>query len=240
MTRSDFLENLADSSAALVQDYDLTGVLVRTIALATKSVAADGGGLLVLNGAGDLELLSATSHAAVALETYQAFSGEGPCHACLSRQQPTGFTRGQAAARWPTIADLMESAGFEHVLATPMLWRGTALGGLNLFWADTPRDLATAEAEAQVFTDLLTLFVVNSEPITPDTARERVEQALAGRAVVEQAKGVLAELEGLDMEAAFRRLRELADGSSLTEVARSVILSAQQDGGLRHGQGSSR
>src|SRR5436190_20688706 len=84
MNHSEFLATFASSSAALLQDYDLTGMLVQTIAEATAAVGADSAGLLVTNGIGDLELLSATSHAGVALEIYQAFSGEGPCQECVA------------------------------------------------------------------------------------------------------------------------------------------------------------
>lgn len=230
MTRSDFIANLAGSSAALVQDYDLTGMLVRTIAEATEALDADAGGLLVTNRSGELELLSATSHAAVALETYQAFSGEGPCQECVDRQAGVGYTRAEVAERWPTVADLMATAGYEYVHSTPLRWRGDVLGGLNLFWAGPVRDLAVVVTEAQVYSDLLTLFIVNSDPVSPAQARERVELALEARTVIEQAKGVLAEQEDLEMAAAYLRLRQLESGSgrSLTEVARSVVAAAQQ------------
>ncbi|MCR1785270.1 ANTAR domain-containing protein [Nocardioides carbamazepini] len=229
MTGSDFLTNLAEFSAALLQDYDLPGMLVRTTSEAVAVADADAGGLLVLTDAGELELLSATSHSAVALETYQAFSGEGPCVACLESQGPLGFTRTEVAQRWPTIGMLMATTEYEYVLAAPLRWRGTALGGLNLFWTAQPDDVDTVQAETQVFADMLALFIVNSEPITPTAARRLVRAALEMRAVIEQAKGVLAVQENLDMSAAYLRLRELerVSGLSITEVARDILSSAQ-------------
>lgn len=53
----------------------------------------------------------------------------------------------------------------------------------------------------------------------------KAEQQLAGRKVVERAKGILMAEAGLDEDAAYRRLRKLAmdRGQRLAEVARSVV-----------------
>src|SRR5436190_1013552 len=195
MNHSEFLATFASSSAALLQDYDLTGMLVQTIAEATAAVGADSAGLLVTNGNGDLELLSATSHAAVALEIYQAFSGEGPCQECVADLAAVVATRAEVRSRWPAVAHLMDAAGYDQVVAIPLLWRGTALGGLNLFWADRVQDLERVRVEAQAFANVLTLFIVNADPISPVAARQRIQAVLEERAVIEQAKGVLAEKE---------------------------------------------
>src|SRR5215207_4545937 len=228
MKHSEFLATFADSSAALLQDYDLTGMLVQTIAEATAAVGADSGGLLVTNADGDLELLSATSHAAVALETYQAFSGEGPCQQCVADLAVVVATRTEVRTRWPTVAHLMDAAAYDQVVAIPLLWRGTALEGLNLFWIDRVDDLERVRVEAQAFANVLTLFIVNADPISPVAARERIQAALEERAIIEQAKGVLSEQENLSMEAAYVRLREIGQDSNrpLSEVANSVILEA--------------
>ena len=54
---------------------------------------------------------------------------------------------------------------------------------------------------------------------------DKAEQQLAGRKVVERAKGVLMAEGGLDEDEAYRRLRKLAmdRGKRLTDVAQSVI-----------------
>jgi hypothetical protein len=64
MMRADALHRLADVAAVLVEETDLAGALVRIVAEATAAAGADAGGLLVLNSADELELLSATSHRA--------------------------------------------------------------------------------------------------------------------------------------------------------------------------------
>ena len=53
----------------------------------------------------------------------------------------------------------------------------------------------------------------------------KAEQQLAGRKLIERAKGVLMAEAGLDEDAAYKRLRKLAmdRGKRLAEVAQSVI-----------------
>lgn len=124
----------------------------------------------------------------------------------------------------------MERSGYRHVIASPLLWRGAALGGLNLFFGDDPADGDGTRTGARLYSDLLTLFIVNAGPLDPAAARERLDEALEVRAVVEQAKGVLAEREGLDMPHAYDRLLDLEreEGRPLTDVARRLIADAHR------------
>lgn len=225
MTRTNSLHVMAESSAALVDDYDLTGMLARVTREAGSALGADAAGLLVTNTRAELELLSATSHRAAELEIYQALNGVGPCQECMRLQAVSGFDLEDVAARWPALEELMATRGFRFVLAAPLRWRGEMLGGLNLFFADQSGASEDVQRDAQIYGDLLTLFIVNSRPMDVESARERVEAALAGRVVIEQAKGVLVEREELDPAAAYERLLNEARerGEALTEVARTVV-----------------
>ena len=72
---------------------------------------------------------------------------------------------------------------------------------------------------------MATLVVVQSTEIPSDQIAARVHDAIMARAQVEQAKGVLAHLHGLDMASAYEELRVLAaqSGRSLTETALRVV-----------------
>jgi hypothetical protein len=233
MKRADALHRLADVTTVLVEETDLAGVLVRIVAEATAAVEASAGGLLVLNNAGELELLSATSHRAADLETWQAATGTGPCSACMDDYAAVSVTVAQAAAVWPDFAEQMTRAGYRQVLAMPLRWQGTALGGLNLFWhEEKPADADRSLVVAQAFSDALTLAVLAIRPFTVADARTQLDEALRGRVVIERAKGVLAHQEQLSMEAAFERLLELSEtrAEPLGASAQRIIERAQ-DGG---------
>jgi hypothetical protein len=232
VSRADALYRLADVSSVLVREADLAGTLVRVLAEATAATEASAGGLLVLNAGGELELLSATSHRAGDLETWQAATGVGPCSACMDGLTAVEVTFEQAAATWPEFATQMEAAGYSHVLANPLRWQGTALGGLNLFWRGDARPDDDAAVVAQAFADALTLAVLTIRPITVDEARSRLDDALRGRVVIEQAKGVLAHGAQLSMAEAFDHLLALSErrAETLGATAQHVVETAQEGG----------
>ena len=104
-----------------------------------------------------------------------------------------------------------------------------AIGGLNLFRTAVPADQdeaggtgETAWPEgAQGFADLATLAVLHSTPLPQDQVGPRLHRAMAAREVVEQAKGVLAWIEDLDLEAAYAELLRRADGTCRKRSPRS-------------------
>jgi hypothetical protein len=108
--------------------------------------------------------------------------------------------------------------------AFPLRWRGTALGGLNVFRSAAPADPRSAEI-GQTFADLATLAVISSMPISTEQAAARLHEALSARELVEQAKGVIAYIENIDMGAAYDVLLRRAEmsGDTLTRTATAVI-----------------
>lgn len=83
----------------------------------------------------------------------------------------------------------------------------------------------------QAFADIATVAVIQmSQPVARDLAGI-TRAALSRRAVIEQAKGVLAAQTGLDMAVAFDRLLAMSDGSGrpLETLAREIV-----DTAIRH------
>jgi len=231
MSRADALHRLAGASSLMVRESDLAGVLVRVIVEATAAAEATAGGLLVLNGHRELELLSATSHRVSDLEAWQAATGVGPCTACIDRVAAVSASLDEVAETWPDFAEQMTAAGYQHVLATPLQWQGRALGGLNLFWEGEPT-YDDAPLVAQAFSDALTLAVLAIRPVPDEETRSRLDEALRGRVVIERAKGVLAHQEQLSLADAFDRLLALCEerGEPLGKTAQYVVERAHEGG----------
>jgi GAF domain-containing protein len=226
---------LAEMSATLVEEYDVVSALTHLCVACTDVFGASAAALLVRGdgGAGaELELLAASSHAAAELELHQQQVDQGPCLDAVSTRRPVhADDADELARRWPRFAAVAGPTGVRAAHAHPLRWRGRVLGGLNLFFT-TDRTLdAEEEVAAQAFADVATIAIVHARarPRVEVIARE-VQEALDGRTVVEQAKGVLAVQESIDPAEAFHRLLDRSDalGVSLASLASQVVERAQR------------
>ncbi len=217
---------LAAAAAALVGEPDLIGTLTRLCADCAEVSGAAASGIMLSAGSGQLEVLAASSHKAEELDLYEIQAGQGPCidafrsGAGVACGSPDGI-----AARWPGFAAKAAAAGFQAVQACPMRWRAAPIGAINVFFARPGALTGDQRQVVQAFADIATIAVIHvSGPRERDLAG-LAHVALAGRAVIEQAKGVIAAQAGLDMAAAFDLLRATADGSGvpLAAVARRTI-----------------
>lgn len=220
---------LAKASAALVEDHDVSGFLASLLASVQSVLGAGACGILVDDGHG-LEVLAASSHDAAELELHQAQFYEGPCvdaHASAAPIAASGTV--ELARRWRRVGPVIVAGGFEYVHASPLRWHGSALGAMGVFRAGETPFTPEEEVVAQAFADIATLLIVQTEHVDLAESTQRVQEALATRVVVEQAKGVLAELENVPMNSAYALLLQRAaeSGETLTATARSMIESAQ-------------
>jgi GAF domain-containing protein len=184
-------------------------------------------GLMLVSPEGDLRVMASSSEAIRVLELFELQSQEGPCLECYRTGQPVvNQNLAQVNGRWPRFAAEALAAGFHSVHALPMRLRGTVIGALNLFDVE-PGEMAPSDVEAaQALADVATIAVLQHRAaLRAQVLNEQLNHALSSRIVIEQAKGMLAEREGLSMEQAFATLRSHARNNNLrlAEVARDVI-----------------
>jgi GAF domain-containing protein len=226
MTQQSSAHALAEVTAALVREHDVTDLLTVVLRDCIEVLPVDGAAILVLRQGGALELLSASSHRTEELELFQAQHEEGPCVDVARSGEVVVAGAEEMQQRWPTFAAVMSASGYSSVHAFPLRWRGGPIGGLNLFSnADVMLD-GTEREIAQNFADLAALAVLRPlEPRSADTVERSLLAALEGRVVVEQAKGVLAHRLGVEMSDAYdellRRARDA--GTDVTTAARELV-----------------
>jgi len=113
-----------------------------------------------------------------------------------------------------------------------MRLRDQVIGALNLFCAEPgPLDPAGLRI-GQALADVATIGLLQERNVRrSETAAEQLQAALKSRVVIEQAKGKLAERLSVDMDRAFRLLRDYARSNNLrlTDVARGFVDSAAAD-----------
>jgi GAF domain-containing protein len=230
MTARTAAQALADAASALTGDDDVTDMLARLLDDARDVLGAQAVGLLLLTRGDDLELLSATSHRAAELESFQIQHDSGPCVDAIRAGTTLSVTDPrEIVARWPEVGPAIIAAGYSAVQAYPLRWHGRTLGAMNVFRDDAGPQDASAAATGQAFANIATIVIVQPTRLTPQQVTERIQQALEARTIIEQAKGVLAYTEDLDMSAAYDLLRALAAErqASLTATAADVIAGAR-------------
>ena len=218
------LVELADT---LVDDFDVVDLLTLLADRCVETLDVSAAGILLASPDGRLRVLASTSDAMHVLELLEVQAEEGPCLDCFhtGRAVPDEDLAG-AGTRWPRFAPEALDAGFHSVQALPLRLRGTIIGALNLFHT-AATDPRRADVEvAQAFADIATIAILQHRAAREaQVVNEQLSRALNSRIVIEQAKGVLAEREGLDVQQAFERLRRHARNHNLrlADLASDVI-----------------
>ena len=217
------LVELADT---LVADFDVVELLTRLTDRCVGVLDMSAAGLMLVAPDGELRVMASSSEAMRVLELFELQSEEGPCLDCFRNGEPVVNQDLATVGRWPRFAAESIAAGFRTVHALPMRLRGTVIGALNLFHIEPgpvrPADLVAAQA----FADVATIAVLQHRAaLEAQVLNQQLNHALTSRIVIEQAKGMVAEREKLDMPQAFARLRNHARNHNvrLADVAQQVI-----------------
>jgi hypothetical protein len=215
---------LADT---LVDDYDVVDLLDRLVGSCVALLGVTAGGLLLDDQQGNLSVVASSGEESRLLEIFQLQNNQGPCLDCLKSGSAVASGDLEADhARWPLFADAALEAGFRSVSALPKRLRNQTIGALNLF--DAREGLLPTEdlRLAQALADVATIGLLQRRSIHRSSmVAEQLQHALNSRVVIEQAKGVIAERQGLNMDGAFEALRTFARNHNrkLTDVALAVV-----------------
>jgi GAF domain-containing protein len=212
----------------MVDDYDAIDLLDRLIGFCIELLPADAAGIVLGDARQELRVVAASSEAAELMELLQLQSDEGPCLDCFQTGAPVSIADlAGAADRWPRfVAAVAERGQFRAVHALPLRLRGEAIGALNLFDRE-PRSLPDRDlALGQALADVATIGILQERAIRrAEIVNEQLQIALTSRVTIEQAKGVLSQYFGNDVDAAFDRLRRYARSRNekLAHVAAQVV-----------------
>jgi GAF domain-containing protein len=229
---------LVDLADNLVSDFDVAELLIVLTDRCVDVLDVSAAGIMLASPAGDLRVMASSSEAMRLLELFELQAQEGPCLDCYTTGEPVlNVDLAGDDPRWPLFAERATAAGFRTVHALPLRLRGAVLGALNMFNVDAgkirPADVAAAQALADVATIAILQHRAASEA---KLLNEQLSEALNTRIVIEQAKGMIAQQRGIDMEAAFTTLRDHARTHNLrlADLARDVVDGHQDLGTLGH------
>ncbi len=222
-----------DLADTMVADFDIIDFLQMLTARSVQLLPASAAGVLLADPNGELRAVGASSEAAGLLELFQIQNDQGPCLDCFHTGRAVTASDLQGPdQRWPRFAAAAVSAGFRTVLALPMRLRYEVIGALNLFGAGTASFSREDLRIGQAMADVATIGLLQERSIRrSEIAAEQLQGALNSRIIIEQAKGKLAERLSIDMDLAFKMLRDYARNTNqrLTDVARNFVDSATAD-----------
>lgn len=218
---------LADN---LVEDFDVLELVTLLADRCVELTGAASVGVMLASPDGELRVLASSTEAMRLLEVFEAESDQGPCVDCYRSGRPViGLDLTAADGPWPDFSPRAVAAGFLSVQAVPMRLRGRTIGALNMYRRQRGPMLDIDVVAAQALADVSTIAILqHRSAVDAQALNEQLQHALNARVVIEQAKGVVAERTGLDMEQSFSRLRRHArnHGLRLTDVAHAVATKA--------------
>ena len=221
---ADTFVELADT---LVDDFDLIDFLHLLVERTVALVGADAAGIMLADQRGRLEVMAASSHAAQLVELFELQQQEGPCLEAFRSGQPVSKAGvADMHVAWPTFTPHLVLAGFTSAQAVPMRLREQVIGALNIFRI-SPGPLSDAEMRlGRALADVATVGILQQRVISArDLLAEQLQGALNSRVLIEQAKGVLAERTGKNVDEAFVLMRAHArrTGAHLRVVADQIV-----------------
>jgi GAF domain-containing protein len=202
----------------LIADYDLIDLLHTLVDVCADVLDVEAAGLVLADDDGELQVLASTSEQADLVEVMQLAAGAGPCVDCFHTGVVVDVADiAESGEQWPEFTAAALGQGFRAVHATPMRLRGQILGAMNLF-STQPGNLNAADAGvAQALADVATIGILQERSIRETSiVAEQLQWALESRVIIEQAKGVLAALDGIGVDEAFTRLRAYARNHNVT------------------------
>lgn len=222
----DLESSLADLGALLVDGQPLQDTLRQVADYTVAAIpGADGAGVTLLENRGPANIV-ASAEFVRSLDDAQYSLREGPSVAALESGRTHVVRSVHADQRWPRFAARAVGHGVLSVLSLPLQVRGVTRGALNVYSrTDGSFDLPAVRI-GELFAGPAAVTAATAQ-ILADSRQlaEHLGEALRGRAVIDQAKGILMAVHGCDADQAFALLREASQSShrKLRDVAHDMV-----------------
>lgn len=225
-----YVAALEDLAHFLLEGASLTDLLEQVLELTSRAITASAAvSVTVVGDDGDYRTVAASTEEARSVDDAQYELAEGPCIDALETGQEHLLDDLTELERWPRFRDRALSHGFGSALAVPLHLGGEVVGALNVFAAHADGLAEDDRRMARRIAAPAAATLANAR------AYRRVARlsaqlggALEGRAVIEQAKGVLMAHARCSPDAAFERLRRASQDRNVPvrAIAAEIVLRA--------------
>ena len=215
-----------------LSETDLNGVFQQVADLAKRTIpgVTDASVTLVQPSKG-AHTPAFTGQLALALDESQYELGHGPCLAAASSTNIQAVTDMTSENRWPDWTSRALQAGAHSSLSIGLPVQEAVTGALNLYSTEPHAfdDDAIAVAVAQTFASYASVAMANAYLYDAKTTlAQHMEAALASRAVIEQAKGIIMGDRRCTADEAFAILTKLSQDTNrkLRDIAAALVARA--------------
>jgi GAF domain-containing protein len=231
MTHAEKERRLNDAFATythtLVHDYDFVEVLQTLVEICKEVTGATEVGLLLADETNRLEVVTSTRENGDLVETMQRGADAGPCHQCYMTGEVISDPRiADSPPEWTEFRDAALALGLESVVSIPMRFRESTIGVLSLYGDHTAHFNARDLHAAQSLANAATISILHERVLHESgLLQQQLSLTLRTRVVIEQAKGVLAQLHGIDPEDAYIELRDYARAhkQKVSDIAAQLV-----------------
>jgi GAF domain-containing protein len=206
----------------------LNRLLVVILQAAVDAVGFDAAAVTARRDGATPGTVAATDRTMTALDDAQYESGEGPCLDVLDPHEPI-FVDDAAALgdRWELFSRTAQELGVHSTLSTHLPLDGTAVAAsLNFYSREQLEHSAEQIRAATGFAEQLAaaIMAIDAYRTAARLAREMTD-AMRSRAVIEQAKGIVAADRKISADAAFGHLVERSnrENRKLRDVAQQLV-----------------
>jgi GAF domain-containing protein len=226
MSETALTASLTALSQFFVGERTLKETLDRVTELTVDAVpAAEMVGItMIVEGRGRTAVF--TDQTAPEVDQGQYDSGDGPCLTAFDEQRIVEIESTLEPGRWQEFRDVAADHGVRSTLSLPLGVDKTPVGALNLY---ASRERAFGETEVEVgsrFAAQAAIALANSQAYwDAQQLSARLGEAMAHRAVIEQAKGILMGAQRFGPDEAFALMVKASqrENVKLREIAQRIV-----------------
>jgi GAF domain-containing protein len=212
-----------------LSDTDLDGVLKLIADLARRTIPGASEVSVTLVRSKGAHTAAFTGDLALALDELQYQRGHGPCLDASASAATFSVPDMSSERRWPDWAARSSDAGVNSSLSIGLPVQEAITGALNVYATKPHAFDDDAVVLAQTFAGYAAVALANAHLYdTTATLAQQMQAAMDGRAVIEQAKGIIMGERRCTGEEAFQILSKVSQDSNrkLREVAAALVASA--------------
>ncbi len=221
-----YVTNLERLAALLIDDTDLDRTLELVLQATAETIPGTAAASVSVRHGTGYVTVGSSDDTVVGLDHLQYRLREGPCVAAVEQGELQQVDDLLTETRWPRFRKEAASAACRSLLATPLRAHDETIGALNVFAARPHAfDARAAELALRIAVPAAAALVnLQAFQRATDLAAQ-LEEAMASRSVIEQAKGIVIARQRCSPEAAFEVLRRISQQTNrkVRDVAREVV-----------------